>query len=51
MKGNIDEAKEYLLKYQHERPEVKTTSDYEKVAPTIIKDVLLEGLKKAGLPS
>ena len=51
MKGNIDEAKEYLLKFQDERPEVKTASDYEKVAPTIIKDVLLEGLKKAGLPS
>ncbi|MFL2807229.1 MAG: tetratricopeptide repeat protein [Paracoccaceae bacterium] len=51
MKGNTDEAKEYLLKYQNERPEVKTTSDYEKVAPTIIKDILLEGLKKAGLPS
>jgi len=51
MKGNTDEAKEYLLKFQHERPEVKTASDYEKVAPTIIKDVLLEGLKKAGLPS
>jgi len=29
-----------LAKYQEKRPEVKKTSDYEKVAPTIIKDVL-----------
>ncbi len=50
MKGDADTAKEYLAKYQKERPEIKTASDYEKVAPTIIKDVLLEGLVKAGLP-
>ena len=51
MKGDNEEAKEYLLKYQKERPEIKTTGDYEKVAPTIIKDILLEGLNKAGLPN
>ena len=50
MKGDPATAKEYLAKYQKERPEIKTASDYEKVAPTIIKDILLEGLVKAGLP-
>jgi len=29
-----------LAKYQEKRPEVKKTSDYEKVAPTIINDIL-----------
>ena len=45
----IDLAKETLDKFLQERPEIKTLSDYEKVAPTIIKDVLIEGLKLAGL--
>jgi len=26
-------------------------SDYKKVAPTIIKEVLIEGLVKAGMPN
>jgi hypothetical protein len=36
----LEEAKTFLAKYQEKRPEVKKTSDYEKVAHTIIKDVL-----------
>ena len=46
----LDEAKEVLKKYNELRPEIKTLKDYEKVAPTVIKEILLEGLKKAGLP-
>ena len=48
--NKIDLAKEALDKFLQERSEIKTISDYEKVAPTIIKDVLIEGLKLAGLP-
>ena len=47
----VEEAKEFLEKYQEKRPAVKKTSDYEKVAPTIIKEVLIEGLVKAGMPN
>jgi len=47
--GRLEEAQTFLAKYQEKRPEVKKTSDYEKVAP-IIKDVLLYGQIKAGLP-
>ena len=50
LKGNIDISKEYLNKYQELRPKVKTLKDYEKVAPTIIKDIILEGLELAGMP-
>lgn len=46
----LDEAKEVLEKYIELRSEIKTLTDYEKVAPTVIKEILLEGLKKAGLP-
>ena len=48
--NKIDLAKEVLNKFLEERSEIKTIKDYEKVAPTIIKDVLIEGLKLAGLP-
>ena len=47
----IEESKDFLVQYQEKRPEVKNTSDYEKVAPTIIKEVLIEGLIKAGMPN
>ena len=50
LKGNIDDSKEYLKKYQELRPNVKTLKDYEKVAPTIIKDIIMEGLEIAGMP-
>ena len=50
LQGKIDEAKVALAKYCELRPKIKNLSDYEKVAPTIIKDILLEGLEKAGLP-
>ena len=46
---DFDSAKVNLNSFVQERPEVKTLEDYEKVAPTIIKDTLLEGLKIAGL--
>ena len=47
--NDLDSAKENLSSFIKERPEIKTLEDYEKVAPTIIKDTLLEGLKIAGL--
>ena len=45
----VEESKDFLAQYQEKRPAVKNTSDYEKVAPTIIKEVLIEGLVKAGM--
>jgi len=45
----IEESKELLAQYQEKRPKVKKISDYEKVAPTVIKEVLTEGLLKAGM--
>ena len=50
LKGNIDIAKDHLAKYQKLRPKVKTLEDYEKVAPTIVKEIILDGLEKAGMP-
>ena len=47
--GRMDEAKEILQIYLDLRPEIKSLSDYEKVAPTVIKEVLIDGLRKAGL--
>jgi adenylate cyclase len=47
----VKEAKDFLAQYQEKRPNVKNISDYEKVAPTIIKEVLIEGLVKAGMPN
>ena len=48
--GRIEESKDFLAQYQEKRPAVKNISDYEKVAPTVIKKVLTEGLLKAGMP-
>ena len=50
LQGDIEISKKYLKKYQELRPKVKTLKDYEKVAPTIIKEIILEGLEKAGMP-
>ena len=50
LKGDIENAKKYLVQYQELRPKVKTLKDYEKVAPTIIKDIILEGMELAGMP-
>ena len=36
--------------FQYQKRLLKNTIDYEKVAPTIIKEVLIEGLVKAGMP-
>ena len=47
--NDLDSAKEHLNSFLKERPEIQTLEDYEKVAPIIIKDTLLEGLKIAGL--
>ena len=41
-----DAAKAYLKTFKAARPELKTLQDYEEVAPTIIKDYLLAGLKE-----
>ena len=48
--GRIDEAKQVLNIYTDLRPEIKSLSDYEKVAPSVIKEILIEGLRKAELP-
>ena len=50
LKGNIDIAKGHLAKYQELRPNVKSLKDYEKVAPTIVKEIIMDGLEKAGMP-
>ena len=50
LKGNIEIAKGHLAKYQELRPKVKTLKDYEKVAPTIVKEIIMDGLEKAGMP-
>ena len=50
LKGNMELSKKYLSKYQELRPNVKTLKDYEKVAPTIVKDIIMDGLEKAGMP-
>ena len=50
LQGNLDKAKEYLSKYKELRPNVKSLKDYEKVAPTIVKEIVMEGLEKAGMP-
>ena len=50
--GKIDESKDWLKKYQENRPEIKTIKDYEKVVPQInqeVKDILLNGMRLAGL--
>ena len=47
--NDLESAKENLNSFLKERPEIKTLEDYEKVAPSILKDTLLEGLKIAGL--
>ena len=47
--GKIQDAKEMLKVFMKERPEINKIEDYEKVAPTMIKDILIDGLKKAGL--
>ena len=42
--GDFDNARIFLTKFLAERPEIKTIEDYEKVAPSICKDYLIEGL-------
>ena len=49
-KGDTDSAKDLLKVYLNQRPQVKSLEDYEKVAPTIVKEILMEGMKIAGLP-
>ena len=48
--GELDKAKNLLVEYLAQRPQVKNLNDYAKVAPTIIKDILMEGMRKSGLP-
>ena len=48
--GRIDEGKAVLAEYLEVRTAVKTVKDYEKFAPTIIKEILMEGLEILGLP-
>ena len=41
-----------IKKYQENRPEIKTLADYQKVVPEVnqeVKDILMDGMKKAGL--
>jgi len=42
--GDIENARIFLTKFRKERPEVKTIEDYKKVAPSICKDYLIDGL-------
>mgnify|MGYP001269649882 FL=1 len=49
--GELDKAKNLLVEYLAQRPQVKNLDDYAKVAPTIIKDILMDGMRIAGLPS
>ena len=42
--GDIERARIFLTKFREERPEVKTIEDYKKVAPSICKDYLIDGL-------
>ena len=49
----MEESKEWLLKYQEERPEIKTIEDYKSVAPDLnnkIKELMIEGMHLAGMP-
>ena len=51
--GQLTESKEWLLKYQEERPEIKTIHDYKSVAPDLNKDIqelMIEGMRLAGMP-
>ena len=51
--GKVSESKEWLLKYQKERPEIKTIDDYKGVAPDLnneIKELMIEGMRLAGMP-
>jgi len=50
--GKIEQSKQWLEKYQEDRPEIKTIEDYEKVVPGVnqeVKNILLDGMRKAGL--
>lgn len=49
-KGHLDEAKVFLKQYLDKRPQVKNLEDYEKLVPTIVKDILMDGMRRAGLP-
>ena len=42
--GDLENARIFLTKFREERPEVKTIEDYKKVAPSICKDYLIDGL-------
>ena len=48
--GKIDEGKALLDEYLKLRPAVKSLKDYEKLAPNIIKEILMDGLEILGLP-
>ncbi|MEE2643613.1 MAG: protein kinase, partial [Myxococcota bacterium] len=48
--GDLPKAKHFLLRYQEQRPEIRSITDYAKVAPEMIKAQLLKGLRIAGLP-
>jgi adenylate cyclase len=42
--GDLENARIFLTKFRKERPEVKTIEDYKKVAPSICKEYLIDGL-------
>ena len=44
--GDFERARTFLTKFREERPEVKTIEDYKKVAPSICKDYLIDGLSQ-----
>ncbi len=48
--NDIDKAKDHLKRFLDERSEIRTLSDYRRVAPAIAEDYIVDGLRKAGLP-
>ena len=50
--NQIEESQVWLAKFQNERPEIKTLTDYKKVVPEMsesLRNNLVEGMKLAGL--
>ena len=48
--NDLDKAKDHLQRFLDERSEIKTLSDYRRVAPAIAEEFIVDGLRKAGLP-
>jgi hypothetical protein len=49
--GRIEEGNQMWKLYQEMRPYIRSIEDYKKVAPSWLKEVLVEGLKVIGVPN